>query len=525
MVSRAHDAEVIVVGGGHNGLICAAYLARAGIDTLLLEARPTVGGCASTVEMWDARFNICNCDHTMIRALPVIDELELTAHGLEYLEADTGQISVFHDGSPAWVHFDDIDQTIEGLRQSYPRSADGYRRYVRDAIPVARLIIEMAQTRASTTTMVARAARNGGRGGARLIRWSRSSLSDVLGHYFPDWQMVMPATSSGPTVWGVPPDLPGTGLAAAIYASRHLIKTGRPVGGSGALTDSIAASHLHAGGRIRCDARVRSLVIDGDTITGVSLTDGTTLTADAVVAAYDPHRVLLDWLDNTPPRARKLVDRYRSRPVIDGYESKVDAILGNRPRYKAFGPLQERHPELELMGATVVVCPTIDDLAEAHERRPAGGVADRPTMLVNVPSVLDPSVAPSSSQHVLSLEALFTPYALRGGWPNSDEPQRWIDQWGALLEPGSLEIEKWRVMTPDRYEQEFSLHRGHTPSYSGSPLAALLGRNKETTRYRSPIDGLYFTGAGTFPGAGVFGASGRNAAEVVRRDRRRARRG
>lgn len=517
MVSKTRDAEVIVVGGGHNGLICAAYLARSGIDTLLLEARHRVGGCASTVEMWDARFNICNCDHTMIRALPVIDELDLTSHGLEYLEADTGQISLFHDGSPAWVHFDDVEQTIDGLNDTYPQSTDGYRRYIRDALPVAQLVIDMARTRPNTGAMLSAAARRRGRGGARLLRWSRSSVSDILGSYFPDWQLIMPAVSSGPTVWGVPPDRPGTGLAAAIYASRHLIKTGRPVGGSGGLTDAIAASHGAAGGGIKCDTRVERLVVERNTVTGVRLVDGTELHADVVVAAYDPHRVLLDWLDEVPPRARRLIESYRARPVVDGYESKIDAILNGRPRYKAFGPLAERHPDIELMGATAVVCPTFDDLAQAHSRRPAGVVADRPTMLVNLPSVLDASVAPSPGQHVLSLEALFTPYALEGGWPSSGEPQRWIDQWSTLLEPDSLNIEKWRVMTPDRYEQDFSLHRGHTPSYSGSPLAALLGRNKETTRYRSPIDRLYFTGAGTFPGAGVFGASGRNAAEVVRR--------
>jgi phytoene dehydrogenase-like protein len=139
-------------------------------------------------------------------------------------------------------------------------------------------------------------------------------------------------------------------------------------------------------------------------------------------------------------------------------------------------------------------------------------------MMVNVPSRLDPDMQPDPDQHVLSLEVLFTPYTLPGGWPGSDEPQRWLDVLSGLMEPGTLNVKRWRAMTPDRYEAEFSMHRGHTPSYAAPPLVAFLGRQRETTRYRTPINGLYLSGAGTFPGAGVFGASGRNAADAVLSD-------
>ena len=105
------EVEVIVVGGGHNGLICAAYLARAGVDTLLLEARPSVGGCASTVDDLGARFNICHCDHTLVRAMPVVDELELADHGLVYVEPEAGSVWAFHDRSDPWVIFHDVERT------------------------------------------------------------------------------------------------------------------------------------------------------------------------------------------------------------------------------------------------------------------------------------------------------------------------------------------------------------------------------------------------------------------------------
>ncbi len=158
-----------------------------------------------------------------------------------------------------------------------------------------------------------------------------------------------------------------------------------------------------------------------------------------------------------------------------------------------------------------------DQHAEMALLRDRGRVHPEPALLVNVPSVLDPDMQPRPGQHVLSLEVLWTPYALEGGWPGSAEPARWLDVLDGFMEDG-LQIDRYRAMTPDRYEAEFQMHHGHTPAYTAAPLVAFLGRHRETTRYRTPIDGLYLSGAGTFPGAGVFGASGRNAADAVASD-------
>ena len=513
------SAPVVVVGGGHNGLICAAYLARAGVDTVLVEARDTVGGCASTVSDLGARFNICNCDHTMVRAMPVIDELDLAGHGLRYLEADAGFINVFHDDAPPWAAFHEIDRQLDALAASYPSQVDGYKRYLDDAMPIAKLVVEMARTRPSTGGMTATALRLRAAGAGRLLDWAKHSAQDVFDRYFDDWHITMPVVSTGPTVWGVHPSVPGTGLAAAAFATRHLIKTGRPEGGSGALTDAVQASFEAAGGQVRCGARVRKLLVDDGRVVGVELDDDTRLDASAVVAACDPQRVFVDWLDEIPAAARRLVTRWREEPVHDGYESKIDAVLEELPRYSFADAIEAIEPGIDVMQPTVVVSPSPDDLIDAHDGREQGRVAVRPTMLINTPSVLDPTMTPDAGGHVLSLEVLFTPYALQGGWPTSGEPSRWLDLWRAMTtDPDGVDVRAWRAMTPDRYEAEFSMHRGHTPSYAGAPLAALLGRQRELTRYRTSIDGLYLSGAATFPGAGVFGASGRNTADVVRRD-------
>lgn len=513
------DADVIVVGGGHNGLICAAYLARAGFDTLLVEARAEVGGCASTVSDLGARFNICNCDHTMIRAMPIIDELDLAAYGLSYLEAEAGFVNVFYDGAEPWPCFHESEQLLDVLAEVYPNQVDGYRRYLADALPVTELVIEMGRTKPSARRLLATAAGRRGRGVARLLDWSRRSVDDVFSDYFDDWHLTMPAISTGPTVWGVAPSTPGTGLAAGLYALRHLVRTGRPVGGSGALTDAIRASFERAGGRVRCNSRVERLVVADGRVHAVRLDDGSELRATAVVAACDPQRVFVDWIDETPPAARRLINRWRAAPVPDGYESKVDAVIPGPPRFLAADALAAHSPEVNFADSTMVISPSPEQLTAAHAERSRGRVGELPTMLVNAPSVLDPSMRTAEGSHVLSVEVLFTPYTLAGGWPDSGEPQRWLDVLAGLVEPGALNtISAWRAMTPDRYESEFSMHRGHTPAYAGSPLASLFGRRAELTRYRSPIGGLYLSGAGTFPGAGVFGAAGRNAADVVQRD-------
>ena len=348
-------ADVVVVGGGHNGLICAAYLAKAGIDTLLIEARDEVGGCASTVSDLGARFNICNCDHTMIRAMPIIDELELPSHGLRYLEPAGGSLSLFHDGSDPWMFFHETEAVLESLAASYPDQVVGYKRYLDDAIPVAKLVIEMAGTYPGVPGMMRRAMRTRSSAISRLINWSRRSVDDVFADYFDDWHVTMPAVSTGPTVWGVPPSVPGTGLAALSYATRHLVKTGRPVGGSGALTDATRAAFEAAGGSVLCSSRVERLVLNEGQVSAVRLTDGSEISTSIVVAACDPQRVLVDWIDQPPPKAKRLIDRWRERPVHEGYESKVDAVLTSLPRYRCTDELGRRHPGIDPLGPTAII--------------------------------------------------------------------------------------------------------------------------------------------------------------------------
>jgi phytoene dehydrogenase-like protein len=510
------EAEVVVVGGGHNGLVCAAYLARLGIDTILIEARPSVGGCASTVDDLGARFNICHCEHNLVRAMPIIEELDLALYGLKYVETEASSVCAFHDESDPWVVYSDIDKTLSGLAVTHPDQVDGYKRYLKDALPVARLALDLAATQPSSLGFASRALQKRGEGLSRLLRWSRSSAMEILSRYFTDWHLIMPTISVGPTVWGLAPDTPGTGMAALGYATRHINRVGRPQGGSGSLTDSIKASFEAAGGRVRCGSRVENVLIQDGSIKGVRLSDGEIIATQKVVAACDPKRVFVEWVGETPRKARKMVDKWRQLPVPEGYESKIDAVLSKLPEPIWGENIRAAHNGLNPLGQTTIVSPSPQDLIQAHEMRSLGKVATKPTMLIDIPSVPDESLKTTSGEHILSLEVLFTPYSTPGGWVNSSEPRRWLDIWSSLMGSEGIEkIKKWRVMTPENYENEFSMHKGHTPSFGASPLNTFFGRDKELTRYKTSIDGLYLSGAATYPGAGIVGISGRNAAHVV----------
>lgn len=518
MPSRDYDA--IVIGGGHNGLVCAAYLARAGRRTLLVEARSTVGGTASSEVFAGATVNICNCDHLTFRTTPIIDELGLADHGLRYIDVEPSQVNMAWSGGPAWTSHHSIEATLDSIGRSHPGEVAGYRRYLDDTLAAVRLVVRAASEPPRPLRLVARAAAAGGRGIPTLLRWSRRSAADVMREYFRTDALQAPAMVVGPMVWGISPEFPGTGLGALTYAFRHVGTVGRPVGGSGEVPRTLLASFSAAGGTLMSSTAVTAITCEGPGVRGIVLADGTEITADVVVSACNPHDTFLRWLRNPPPQAASLLERWRSVPHADGYESKLDVVLDRAPVVAAAAAAGLTEPT----ASTHVVAPSLQQMHDAFGLMQQGRVMSAPAFLANTPSVDDRGLA-ADGRHVFSLEALFTPYALSGGWPASPEPSRWLDLFGELTLDGRdafrRSIVDWRAVTPDLYERDFHLPHGHATSFAGGPLAAFRSTDPELTRYETSVRGLYLTGAATFPGAGVWGASGRNAALTVLASRRR----
>jgi phytoene dehydrogenase-like protein len=476
----------------------------------VLEAREEVGGCAATVDALGGRVNVCNCDHTLVRATPIADELELRRFGLRYLEVDPAQLALPWWGGRPWLQYRDVGRTLDALRDAYPGDVAGYGRYVRAAAPAVELLLELALAPPSPGRIVRRLLERRGRGARTLVEWGRRSCLGVLRSFFTSDALVSPPAITGPGVWGASPSAGGTGLGALGYAIRHRVPVGRPVGGSGALPTAVRGALVAAGGAVRTGATVREVVVDGARVVGVGLEDGETVPARAVVIACDPRRAPLRWHRAPPPGLRRWAAKAARRGAGDGYQSKLDALVGAVPRYAGL--------DEAAVGPTAVVLPRPAELVDADRAMRAGAVVRRPPLLVNVPSVIDATMR-VGGDHVFSLEPLYTPYALAGGWAgNRTEAERWLAEYATLVEPGFLDgVRNWRVVTPPDWERDFGLPRGAAQTYSASPVETLLGRDGELTRYETPVRGLFLTGAATFPGAGVWGASGRNAAQVVLR--------
>lgn len=511
MTKRATtDFDAVVIGAGHNGLITAAYLARHGLSTLLIEARSEVGGTAASETFSGSTVNICNCDHLTIRTTPVAEELNLASHGLKYINIEPPQINLDWNTGRPWEIWHDVDKTVDSLGRSHPDSVEGYRKFSRAAIPVAKLILDAASQPPTRGSLLSSVVRKGGRGVATMLKMSRMSAADVMRQFFDNEAIIGPAMVEGPVVWGLSPETPGTGLGAIAFALRHVANVGRPEGGSGALPESLKQSFLQSGGLLRTNTRVTGIICDGNSVSAVQTSDGATVTARIVVSACDPQRTFVTWLKNPPARAASLVERWRSSTPGEGYESKIDAITSTPPTLAGVSSLHSTP-----VASTIVVSPSLAELHRGAQLMREGRTMPRMALLANVPSVADLTISPSE-QHVLSLEALYTPYSFVDGWQSHEEPERWLKQFATLAQPGFMEsIIDWRVLTPADYESSFHLPKGHATSFAGGPLAAFIGSTPELTRYHTPIKGLYLTGAATFPGAGVWGASGRNAALTI----------
>jgi phytoene dehydrogenase-like protein len=515
--------DALVVGGGHNGLVAACYLARAGRDVLLLEARDSVGGCASTVEMAPGvRVNICSCDHSMVRGSGIIEELGLAEFGLSYLDADPIQLSLTEGHDPWWTYFE-VERTIDELAKVHPGQAREYERYIADALPMAKFLRSLANSPLTFVRGMRAALDAGGATTRRILAWGKSTPLEILGSYFSSDAVIAPALLTGPSVWGVSPNTPGTGLAALTLAFKHVQRPGRPVGGSGALTDALAAALVASGGAIRTASFVEAVIYEGGEVRGVRLAGGEVLDSPVVVTAVAPQRLAYAPRATVPKQVGEWTAAWARSPKPDGYEAKLDVVVSEPPRVRGVW-YEDLDSPSRALAASGVIAPSAEGIAAAHAAYRSGRVHGAPLLYFNSPSAADEQMKTSSGDHLLSIEVLFTPYELEGGWAESSEPQRWLERFASFVEPGFLDtVRSFTAMTPPRYEQEFFLERGHVPSFSGSPVAALLGRwNRSLSRHTTPIDGLFLAGGATFPGAGVWGASGRNSARVALAATRRA---
>jgi phytoene dehydrogenase-like protein len=524
--SAGRDVDVAVVGGGHNGLVAAAYLARAGLRTVVVERRPIVGG-ACTTEEFAPGFRASPGAYVLSLLRPAIwRDFGLRKRGLEVLEA-APTLSLFRDGAGLTLH-DDPAVTARELARFDPADGAAFAAFSAEMVAVAGLLgpwFDRSPPGAAgwlgpgalrELVRAAPAARRHGLAAGRLLA---SSAREYLEQRFRS-EHVRAALG-----WdAISNTLAGPGTPGTAYALLHEHAAGAlggqswgfVRGGMGEVTRLLAMVAREAGAEIRTDSEVAAIEIEDGRATAVRLASGEALGARIVLSNADPKRTLLGLVDpaELPEPVRAAIRAYRS----EGASMKINLAVGELPRIAGTpAGLQPHH-----RGLIQLTLP-LAEMDRDQEQARAGVAAEAPHVELCVPSALDPSLAPPG-RHVLTLGVRSQPYSLAGSsWDEQREriADRIIDELATMIPnlPGSVIARQ--VLTPLDLERILALTGGH--HLHGDMAPDQLGplRPAPGLGYRTPVGGLYLCGAGTHPGGGVTGANGRNCAARALADLRR----
>jgi phytoene dehydrogenase-like protein len=522
--------RVAVIGGGHNALVAAALMAKAGLKPVVLERRELVGGAAVTEEFHPG-FKVSAVAHTAgpLRAA-VARELDLAGRGLQTIEPEPRLFAPLPDGRSVRL-WGNPERSAADIHRLSPRDAERYPEFHRTLGSLA-AVLERAL--ALTPPDVDRPAGGDlwsfGRLGLSLrrlprkdaqglLRWGPMAVADFAGEWFE--AEILRAVVSARGIWGAfaGPWSAGTTanlLLQAAGSGGNGAGTAVMVrGGLGALTQALAEAARGHGAEVRTVAEVRQIVVRGGRAAGVVLAGGEEIAADAVVSGADPQRTFLGLLEPAllDPDDLQRLRNYRQR----GMASKVHLALDGLP---AFTAVKGEDPA-SLLGGRIHIAAEVDALERAFDDAKHGDISRRPYLDVTIPTLSDPSLAPAG-KHVMSIHVQYTPYALRAGdWRTrrdevADVALKALEEYA----PGLARLVLARqVLSPLDLEQIYGLTGGH-PFHGEHALdqffvtRPLLG----WARYRSTIPGLYLCGAGTHPGGGVTGGPGANAAREVIKD-------
>ena len=528
---RRYDA--IVIGGGHNGLVCAAYLARAGRQVVVVERRDVLGGAAVTEEIVPGyRFTVASYVVSLLRP-EIVRELELPRHGLEILPLD-GTFTPL-DGDHLW-RVNDNGRTIRELRRWSLSDAEAYEEYGRLMVHMARFVKPVLSTVPPDQGRfnplqwgeVVRLGRSFAELPRRLqdtfVQVMTMSAADFLGQWFETDPLKATMSASGiiGTFQGV--HSPGTAYVLLHHYMGEIDGAfrawGIPRGGTGGVSLAIASAARELGAEIRTEAPVAAIDVRGNRAVGVTLEDGEQLAADVVVSSADA-RVTLSRLlpaGTLDPDVERRLGRYRYR----GSSAKVNLALEGLPEFTSL-PGHGEH----LRGA-ISFSPSLAYMERAYDDAKYGRPSRRPYVDAIIPTLVDPAMAPPG-KHVMSCFVQYAPYHLAdGAWDDAARTALGETVLDTIEERApnirSL-IAGMQVLTPLDIEQRLSLSEGNI--FQGELSLEQLFFNRPMpgfARYRTPVDDLWMCGSATHPGGGLMGAPGRIAAlELLAAGRRRRR--
>jgi len=527
--------DVVVIGGGHNGLVAAGLLAKRGARVVVLERRPQVGGAAITEQPWGADYNVTALSYVVSLMPPtILRELELARHGY-HVYPQHGYFAPHRDG-----RF--LQLTPDGIGQFSRRDVDAYERWeawltgLADVLgPLLTTIPPRLGSRRPADLLdqgaLAWRLRNlGVRGVADVTKLFTSSIADVLDEWFesPQMQGVLSVsgvigTWAGPrsagTAYVMAHHKVGDALQASSDLHGELGHWGFPRGGMGGVTRALRDAAESFGASVRTDASVARIDVRSGRVRGVVLESGETLRADVVVAATHPKITFLDQVDSRelPDDFVTAISQWKTRSGT----VKVNVAVDRLPEFRAkpgFDP--------EVHGGTIVLAETLDDVEGAFQDAVAGTAAALPFADICIPSVFDDTLAPSG-HHIVSMFTQWVPHE----WatkPEANALESYADRVIARVDdvaPGFADsILHRQVIGPYEMEHEYGLVGGNI--FHGELSPDQLFHMRPVPGYadfRSPIAGLYQASSATHGGGGVTGIPGMNAVRQIVHDRRRAR--
>jgi phytoene dehydrogenase-like protein len=516
-----------VIGGGHNGLTAAAYLARAGRKVVVLERRPLVGGAAVTEEVFPGfRVSVCSYVVSLLRP-EIIRELDLRRHGLELLPID-GTFTPMPGGDYLW-RVDDQAATRRELSRHSPRDAEAYEDFSRTMEEMARFVRPLLATvppdpispgprdLAQFARLLLHFGRLSASNRRTLMQLMTMSAADFLEQWFETDVLKATIAASGiiGTFLGV--RSPGTAYVLLHHYMGEIDGAfrswGLPRGGTGAVSEAIAAAARAAGAEIRIDADVERILVQGGRAVGVALRSGEEIHASVVASSLDPRRTFIGLLEPgvLPDDFVAHIRRYKFR----GAAAKVNLALDALPDFTCL-PGRGAH----LRGA-ISISPGLDYLERAFDDAKYGRFSRRPYMDIVIPSLTDSGVAPPG-KHLMSCFVQYAPYHLaEGTWDEQREAfGDVVIETLAEYAPTMRDIVIGRqVLTPLDLERQFGLTEGNIFHGELTPDQLFFLRPAPGwAQHRTPVRGLYMCGAGAHPGGGIMGAPGRNAAGKILAD-------
>ncbi len=521
---RQSEYDAVIIGGGHNGLVCAAYLAKAGRKVLVLEKRHVLGGAAVSEELYPGfTFSVCSYVVSLFRP-HIIRDLELAKHGLEIIPLEAS-FSPQPDGR-SLCRWSDPELTRREIARFSPRDAEIYPEFGLAMTQLSKLAKSIIDNEAPDPTSLnpadllkAMQLAKVAEGYSDNMRYQNLKLltmssADYLDEWFESEVLKSPMSVSGiiGTMLGV--RSPGTAYVLLHHYMGEIDGAfrawGFAKGGTGSVSNAVARAARVHGAEIVTEAPVAKVLMDSrGRAKGVVLANGDEIRARSVVSAVDPRLTFMGLVgeDRLDPAFAEQIHRYTFR----GSSGKVNLAVDRLPEFTS------RPGDGPHLRGDIAIAPSIDYLEKAYDQAKYGAFSERPYLNVVIPSLVDPSVAPPG-KHVISIFVQYAPYHLKGG------PQNWDKQRDAFGDAVIDTLAEYcptlkddilfkQVLTPLDLEREFGLSEGNI-FHGELSLDQLLFLRPAAgwSRYKTPVENLWMCASGTHPGGGIMGAPGELAA-------------